>query len=156
MSQKQNDNRKPRVRVVRINLGWIFYLLLIIFIGWLLLGNAGPQPQKLEWAQVEQMIKDGDVKEVRYVRNDCKGSVAVRPESLSKYVDLYPGGVPPKSSPHFFFLTSTKFDPETVFGALNAELPAESQAKLVIENDAKIWSGIAEDSDGIRLSSGCS
>ena len=144
MSQKQKDKRRSPVRVVRINLGWIFYLLLIVFIIWLLVGNSGPQPEKVEWAQVEQMIKDGDVKEVKYVRNDCKGSVSIRPESLQKYVSLYPGGVPPKSSPHFFFLTSTKFDPETVFAALNSELPEDSRTKLVIENDAKVWSGILE------------
>ena len=52
--------------------------------------------------------------------------------------------MPPKSSPHFFFLTSTKFDPELQFSALNSELPADRQVKLVIENDAKIWSGILE------------
>ena len=144
MPQKQNNKRKPRVKVVRINVGWLFYLLLVLFIGWMLLGNAGPQPEKIEWAQVEEMIKAGDVKEVKYVRNDCKGNVTVRPESLQKYVSLYPGGQPPKSSPHFIFLTSTKFDPETVFATLNSELPEQSRTKLVIENDAKIWSGIME------------
>ncbi|MBO4475743.1 MAG: ATP-dependent zinc metalloprotease FtsH [Bacteroidales bacterium] len=144
MSQKQNDKKNPRVRVVRINLGWIFYILLIGFIGWMLLGNSGPQPQKVEWAQVEEMIKAGDVKEVKYVRNDYKGSVTIRPESLQKYTSLYPGGNPPKSSPHFYFLTSQKFDPEVVFSELNATLATSSQAKLVIENDAKIWSGILE------------
>ena len=145
MPQKQKDNkRKPKVRVIRINLGWVFYLALVIFIGWMLLGNSGPSPEKLEWAQVEEMIKAGDVKEVKYVRNDCKGSVTVRPESLQKYLSLYPGGNPPKSSPHFFFLTSLKFDPETVFATLNADLPEQSRAKLVIENDAKLWTGILE------------
>ena len=145
MPQKQNNKkRKPKVRVIRINLGWVFYLALVLFIGWMLLGNTGPQPEKLEWAQVEEMIKAGDVKEVKYVRNDCKGSVTVRPESLQKYLSLYPGGNPPKSSPHFFFLTSTKFDPETVFATLNADLPDGSRAKLVIENDAKVWTGILE------------
>jgi cell division protease FtsH len=144
MPQKQNNKRKPKVRVIRINLGWVFYLALVIFIGWMLLGNSGPGPEKLEWAQVEEMIKAGDVKEVKYVRNDCKGSVTVRPESLQKYLSLYPGGNPPKSSPHFFFLTSLKFDPETVFATLNADLPEQSRAKLVIENDAKLWTGILE------------
>ncbi|MBO4455050.1 MAG: ATP-dependent zinc metalloprotease FtsH [Bacteroidales bacterium] len=145
MPQNQNNKkRKPKVRVVRINLGWIFYILLVVFIGWMLFGNSGPQAEKVEWAQVEEMIKAGDVKEVKYVRNDCKGSVTVRPESLQKYLSLYPGGNPPKSSPHFIFLTSTKFDPETVFSTLNADLPEQNRAKLVIENDAKLWSGLLE------------
>ena len=145
MAQKQNKNNKsPKVRVVRINLGWIFYALLIVSIGWMLLGNRGTQAAKVEWAQVEEMIKSGDVKEVKFVRNDFKGTVSLRPESVQKYASLYPGGVPPKSSPHFFFLTSTKFDPESEFSLLNEALPDDQQAKLIIENDAKIWSGILE------------
>ncbi len=132
------------MKVVKINLGWIFYALLIVSIGWMLFSNRGAQAEKLEWAQVEQMIQDGDVKEVKYIRNDYKGTVSLRPESVQKYTNLYPGGEPPKSSPHFFFLTSTKFDPETTFAALNSELPEQSQVKLVIENDAKVWSGILE------------
>ena len=130
--------------MVRINLSWIFYLLLIVSIGWMLFSNRGVQAEKIEWAQVEKMILDGDVKEIKYVRNDYRGTVSLRPESVAKYSSLYPGGVPPKSSPHFFFLTSTKFDPETLFSELNSGLPADHQVKLVIENDAKIWSGILE------------
>ena len=130
--------------MVRINLSWIFYLLLIVSIGWMLFSNRGVQAEKIEWAQVEKMILDGDVKEIKYVRNDYRGTVSLRPESVAKYSSLYPGGVPPKSSPHFFFLTSTKFDPETLFSELNSGLPADHQVKLVIENDAKIWNGILE------------
>ena len=145
MAQKQNKNKKnPQIKVVRINLSWVLYALLLVGIGWMLFNNRGAQPEKVEWAQVEQMIKDGDVKEVKYVRNDYKGTVSLRPDAVNKYSSYYPGGVPPKSSPHFFFLTSTKFDPETVFAALNEELPAALQVKLVIENDAKLWSGILE------------
>ena len=145
MAQKQNKDRKsPKVRVVRLNLGWVFYALLIISIGWMLFNNRGTQAEKVEWAQVEEMIKSGDVKEVKYVRNDYKGTVSLKPDAVQKYASLYPGGVPPKSSPHFFFLTSTKFDPETTFAELNGSLPAEQQVKLVIENDAKVWSGLLE------------
>ena len=145
MAQKQGKNKKnPKIKVVRINLSWVLYAILLISIGWMLFSNRGAQAEKVEWAQVEQMIKEGDVKEVKYVRNDFKGTVSLRPESVQKYSSLYPGGVPPKSSPHFFFLTSTKFDPEVTFSALNEELPEQSQVKLVIENDAKLWSGLLE------------
>ncbi len=145
MAQKQGKNKKnPKIKVVRINLSWLLYAILIISIGWMLFSNRGAQAEKVEWAQVEQMIKDGDVKEVKYVRNDYKGTVSLRPESVQKYSSLYPGGVPPKSSPHFFFLTSTKFDPEITFSTLNEALPEQSRVKLVIENDAKLWSGLLE------------
>ena len=131
------------MRIVRINLSWIFYLLLIVSIGWMLFSNRS-MPEKVEWAQVEEMIKEGDVKEVNYVRNDFKGTVSLRPESVQKYSKLFPGGTPPKSSPQFFFLTSTKFDPETTFSALNDELPQESRVKLIIENNENIWRGLLE------------
>ena len=145
MAQKQNDNNKrPKIRVVRINLSWVFYILLILSIGWMLFSNRDVQAQKIEWAQVEQMILDGDVKEVKYVRNDYRGDVSLRPDAVSKYASLFPGGNPPKSSPQFIFLTSTKFDPETVFASLNEKLPVASRTKLVIENDAQIWRGLLE------------
>ena len=145
MSQKQDNNKKnPKVKVVRINLSWILYALLIISIGWMLFSDRGAQAEKVEWAQVEEMIKSGDVREVTYIRNDYKGTVSLRPESVQKYASLYPGGIPPKSSPHFFFLTSTKFDPEESFSRLNEALPADSQAKLVIENNSKVWAGVLE------------
>ena len=145
MAQKQDRDRKnPKVRIVRINLSWALYAILIIGIGWMLFNNRGAQAEKVEWAQVEQMIREGDVKEVKYIRNDYKGTVSLRAESVKKYANLYPGGIPPKSSPHFFFLTSTKFDPETTFDELNSTLPDESKTKLVIENDAKLWTGLLE------------
>ena len=144
MAQKQDkDNKSPKIRVVRVNLSWVFYALLIMGIGWMLFSNRS-LPEKVEWAQVEQMIKDGDVKEVKFVRNDFRGTVSLRPEAVQKYVSLYPGGVPPKSSPQFFFLTSNKFDPELVFDQLNDTLDEGSKTKLVIENDEKLWQGLFE------------
>ena len=143
MPQKQKNNKKPKVKVVRINLSWVFYLLLIISIGWMLLSNRSV-PEKVEWAQVEEMIQAGDVKEIKFVRNDFKGTVTLRPESVQKYSGLFPGGTPTKSSPQFFFLTSTKFDPETTFAELNAALDEDSRVKLVIENNENIWRGLLE------------
>ncbi|MBR5042227.1 MAG: ATP-dependent zinc metalloprotease FtsH [Bacteroidales bacterium] len=143
MPEKQNKDRKPKIRVVRINLSWVFYLLLVVSIGWMLFSNRSV-PEKVEWAQVEEMIKAGDVKEVDYVRNDYKGTVSLRPESVQKYSDLFPSGNPPKSSPQFFFLTSTKFDPETSFAQLNEELSPDARVKLVIENNENIWRGLLE------------
>ena len=144
MAQKQdNNNKSPKIRIVRINLSWLFYALLIVGIGWMLFSNRS-LPEKVEWAQVEQMIKDGDVKEVKFVRNDFRGTVSLRPEAVQKYVSLYPGGVPPKSSPQFFFLTSTRFDPEGAFQELNNELAEGQKTKLIIENDEKLWQGLLE------------
>ncbi len=105
----------------------------------MLLGNRSPQPVKIEWAQVKQMIREGDIKEIHFVRNDYKGSITLRPEKAAKYADLFPQGQLPPKSPQFTFLVSASFNAEQEFEALNEALPAESQVKIVMENDAKNW-----------------
>ncbi len=142
---KTPDGKDPRRNVVRIrfNFSW-FYLLLILGLGWMLFNNSGANPQKIEWAEVQEIFLKGDIKEIDFVRNDYKGSITVRPDRLQKYADKF-GGKVPSSSPHFFFLVSDKFDAEKEFGQLNASLPeGESQVKVVIENDSRMWSNILE------------
>lgn len=143
-NNKNNKKGKgKKTKVVRINLSWL-YILLLLGIGWMLFGNSSPSAQKIEWAQVKEMILDGDVKEIHFVRNDFKGNVTIKPDCLAKYDNLFVGGKVPSRSPHFFFLTSTRFDPETSFEELNALLPEDGQVKVVMENDAKIWSNVLE------------
>jgi ATP-dependent metalloprotease FtsH len=142
---KTPDGKDPRRNVVRIrfNFSW-FYLLLILGLGWMLFNNSGANPQKIEWAEVQEIFLKGDIKEIDFVRNDYKGSITVRPDRLQKYADKF-GGKVPSSSPHFIFLVSDKFDAEKEFGQLNASLPeGESQVKVVIENDSRMWSNILE------------
>ena len=128
----------------KMNFGFTwFYLVLILGIGFMLFGQRGANPQKIEWAEVEAMLEAGDVKEINFIRNDYQGKVTVRPERLAKYADKFGGQVPARS-PHFIFMTSSKFDPEQVFGALNENLPADSQVKIIMENDSKIWSQLIE------------
>ncbi len=141
-SPKGNDPRRKVIRV-RFNFSWL-YLILILGIGWLLFNNSGANPQKIEWAEVQEMFLKGDIKEIDFVRNDFKGNITVRPDRLNKYADKF-GGKVPTSSPHFIFLVSDKFDAEKEFGELNAKLtPDESQVKIVMENDSRMWSGILE------------
>lgn len=145
---KNNPNmpngEDPRRKVIRIrfNFSWL-YLILILGIGWLLFNNSGANPQKIEWAEVQTIFLQGDIKEINYVRNDFKGSVTIRPDRLNKYADKFGGKVPP-SSPHFIFLVSDKFDAEKEFGQLNSQLPADGQVKIVMENDSRMWSNVLE------------
>jgi len=143
MPQKPNNNDPRKPKVVRINLSWL-YIILLVAIGFMLFSQSGPSAQKIEWTQVRQMMLDGDVKEIHFVRNDFKGTVTIQPDRLGKYASMFPGGKVPSRSPHFFFLTSTKFDPEHEFEAVNAELPAASQVKVIMENDAKVWANVLE------------
>ena len=138
--KKKNNNKDRKVKVISINLSWL-YLLLIGVILWMLFfgqGNSGANPQKVEWEEVQQMALDGDVQEIDFVRNDYEGKIKIRPDRLEKYADKF-GGQLPKKSPHFFFLVSNNFNAEEMFGALNAQLPQESRFKLVMENNDKTW-----------------
>ncbi len=143
MAQKQKKSPDKKPRIIRINLSW-FYILLLFGIGFLLFRNSGGQPQKVEWAQVQEIFRAGDIKDIHFVRNDFKGTITLKADRLDKYADLFAGKQIPKSSPHLFFLTSGKFDPETEFSRLNAELPSADQVKIVMENDSKIWDNILE------------
>ncbi len=143
MAQKpKNNDRGPRI--IRINLSTILYIILLAVIGWMLLGNSSAPAAKIEWGQVQEMILDGDIKDIHFVRNDYKGNITVRPDSLGKYASLFVEGKLPKKSPQFYFLTSSKFDPEKEFAALNSRLPEESRVKVYIENETNIWGGILE------------
>lgn len=132
----------PKIRRIRINLSWL-YILLLIGIGWLLFSQSGANPQKIEWAEVKEMFLGGDVKEIKFIRNDYKGNITIKPDRLSKYSEKF-GGKLPASSPHFFFLVSDKFDAESEFGALNAQMPASDQVKITIENQSKVWGSVLE------------
>lgn len=138
------NNNKPKKKIIRVNFGFSwFYLLLIIGIGFMLFNRNSANPQKVEWADVETMITAGDVKEIRFVRNDFKGDVTIRPDRVAKYADKFGGQVPPKS-PHFIFLVSNKFNPEETFGEMNKALGDEARFKVVLENDKKVWSEILQ------------
>jgi len=143
MPQKPNNTDPRKPKIVRINLSWL-YLLLLVAIGFMLFFQSGPQPQKVEWPQVRQMMLDGDVKEIHFIRNDYSGAVTIQPDRLGKYAGMFLNGKVPTRSPHFTFLTSTHFDPETEFAAVNAELPEDAQVKVVMENNPRIWAGVLE------------
>ena len=144
MAQNPNNRKPQKVRIVRINLSWVLYLLLLAAIGWMLFSNSGVPPQKIEWAQVQQMMRDGDVREIHFVRNDYKGNVSIKPESMSKYADLFVSGKVPSKSPQFYFFTSPQFYPEEEFAEMNATLPSDAQVKIYIDNETRMWSGILE------------
>ena len=140
----KKDPKGRKIFSFTLNLSWI-YLLIFLGIGYMLFRNQGnSEPEKIEWAEVQDMVRSGDIAEIVFVRNDFKGEVKVRPERLAKYTDHFRGGNPPRRAPHFYFLVSTKFDPEASFEALNAELQPTDQFKLVMKNQEHIWSDILQ------------
>lgn len=120
-----------------------FYIILIFGIIWMFFNQGGANPQKIEWDDVKEQIKAGDVKEIVFIRNDFEGRVTIKPDRLAKYADKF-GGIVPKKSPHFIFLVSSSFNPEETFEELNSTLPQSDKFKVVVENDSKFWSTLLE------------
>ena len=139
-NKKKGGKRKGtgNVRTIRINLSWLFYILLIAGLGYMLLGKSGNPAKKIEWDQVQEMVRAGDVKTITFTRNDMQGGVTLKPERAQKYASLFPGNELPKSAPQFVFLVSGRFYPEEEFERLNAELPQADRAKVVMENNEHI------------------
>lgn len=136
-------NKKKKVKVVRLNLSWL-YLLLVGGIFYLLFKDgAAANPQKTEWATVREMALAGDVKEVDFVRNEYKGLVTLKGESLEKYASDFGGKVPVRS-PHYVFLATDHFDVEKEVASLNAGLEKENQVNLVINQGNNFWSNIMD------------
>ena len=131
----EKNNRKPITFTFRVS--WIYFLLLI-GIGWMFFNQDGANPQKEEWAEVKQQWLDGDIQEVVFIRNEFEGRITMRPDSIAAYADRF-GGEIPKKSPHFIFLVSGSFNAEEMFEELNAQLPADRQVKVVIENEESFW-----------------
>lgn len=140
---KNNNNRK--VKVVRINMSWI-YIPLIIGIIWLWFNNSSSSPEKVEWADVKEMIYNDDVKDITFIRNDFKGKVSIQPNKLSKYQKMFPGGEVPKKSPHFYFLTSGQFNAEAEFQAIDDSLAlaGKKPVTLIMDQESNFWGDVME------------
>ena len=144
MANNTNNNKDPKNKIIRINIGlsWL-YIPLLVGLLYLAFFSGGSNPQKAEWSEVKEMVASGDVKDILFIRNDFKGEVTIKPDKLAKYSERF-GGKVPSASPHFWFYVSNKFDPEAEFDRLNSELPADSQVKIIMENDDNVWGHIMD------------
>ena len=144
MANNTNNNKDPKNKIIRINIGlsWL-YIPLLVGLLYLAFFSGGSNPQKAESSDVKEMVVSGDVKDILFIRNDFKGEVTIKPDKLAKYSERF-GGKVPSASPHFWFYVSNKFDPEAEFDRLNSELPADSQVKIIMENDDNVWGHIMD------------
>ena len=137
------SKKNKKVKVVRLNLAWLYILLVGGIFVLMFRDNSRSNPQITEWAKVQEMILEGDVKEVNFIRNEYKGLVTLKNERLEKYKDDF-GQKIPSRSPHYVFLVSDHFDVEKEFSSLNSLLPSEAQVKLSVTQSNNFWSGIVE------------
>ena len=142
MAKNDRNGDKPRIIKIRFNFTWL-YLILLIGLGWMLFSQGGSNPQKVEWDEVKEMISEGDVDEITFVRNDYQGFMKMKADRISKYASKFGGNIPRKS-PHFFFIVSEKFNPEESFEELNSALEPADRFKVVMKNNDRMWSNVLE------------
>ncbi len=134
---------KKKIKMVRINLSWL-YILLVGGLFFLLFKDRGAaNPQKTEWARVQEMVLSGDVKEINFVRNEYRGLVTLKSQSLDKYLSDF-GGTAPSRSPHYMFLATDHFDMEKEMAELNSHLPSGENVKLVVTQNSNVWGNVLE------------
>lgn len=136
------DNKK-KVKMVRINISWLYIFLVGGLFYLMFRDKDAANPQKTEWAEVREMVLAGDVKEINFIRNEYKGLVTLKGQSLEKYSSDFGGKVPTRS-PHYIFLATDHFDAEKELASLNASLPADSQVKLTVSQNNDIWGNVLE------------
>ncbi len=122
------------------NLSWI-YLLIIAGLIYLLFARMSANPQKIEWAEVKEMVATDDVDKIVFVRNDFRGELSLKSSSVEKYKSKYKIT---EKTPQFVFLVSTQFNPEEEFATLNSALPKDEQVKIVMENEDNIFPKILD------------
>ena len=138
-NRKKPQGGAPNFPRMRFNFTWIYILITVAVLA-MFYTSRGANPQKKEWADVKEYALSGDIDKIVYIRNEDKGEVQIKADSLEKYSSLFGGRVPNKP-PHIVFLVSDKFDPETAFDEINTSLKEQGKTpvSVVMEQKRDMW-----------------
>ena len=138
-NRKKPQGGAPNFPRMRFNFTWIYILITVAVLA-MFYTSRGANPQKKEWADVKEYALSGDIDKIVYIRNEYKGEVQIKADSLEKYSSLFGGRVPNKP-PHIVFLVSDKFDPETAFDEINISLKEQGKTpvSVVMEQKRDMW-----------------
>lgn len=123
---------------------YIVYGLLFVGIFFLWNGSSKVEPIKKEWLDIKEEMSDGDIDKIVFIRNERRGEVTIKKDSLDQYASQFPNNKISHTGPQFFFLVSEKFEPEVEFDALRSQLPEEQKFKVVIEQKHNVWANILD------------
>lgn len=123
---------------------YIVYGLLFVGIFFLWNGSSKVDPIKKEWLDIKEEMSDGDIDKIVFIRNERRGEVTIKKDSLDQYASQFPNNKISHTGPQFYFLVSEKFEPEAEFDALRSQLPEEQKFKVVIEQKHNVWGNILD------------
>ena len=143
-NRPNNSNNKgvkpPKSRYII----YIVYGLLFVGIFFLWNGSSKVEPIKKEWLDIKEEMSDGDIDKIVFIRNERRGEVTIKKDSLDQYASQFPNNKISHTGPQFYFLVSEKFEPEAEFDALRSQLPEEQKFKVVIEQKHNVWGNILD------------
>ncbi|MBR5464884.1 MAG: ATP-dependent zinc metalloprotease FtsH [Alistipes sp.] len=70
MAKKEQQKNNNLPQLPRFNIFWIYGLIALFIVGWSLLGQKNDKPVEGDWAMVEQLVEQGDVKQIRVVNRE--------------------------------------------------------------------------------------
>lgn len=123
---------------------YVVYGLLFVGIFFLWNGSSKVEPIKKEWLDIKEEMSDGDIDKIVFIRNERRGEVTIKKDSLDQYASQFPNNKISHTGPQFYFLVSEKFEPEVEFDALRSQLPEEQKFKVVIEQKHNVWGNILD------------
>lgn len=126
---------------------YIIYIVYgLLFVGIFFLWNVSSkvEPIKKEWLDIKEEMSDGDIDKIVFIRNERRGEVTIKKDSLDQYASQFPNNKISHTGPQFYFLVSEKFEPEVEFDALRSQLPEEQKFKVVIEQKHNVWGNILD------------
>lgn len=126
----------PTGQRISVMLIWFILFAAIAYMWWSASSNTNPV--KEEWSDVRIQIASGDVEKITFIRNQNRGELSIRQDSLSKYANLF-GGEAPKGSTQFFFLVSNTFDVEKELIDVQDNFPDAARFKVVIVDKTNRW-----------------
>ena len=134
------NNRPSKSRYII----YIVYGLLFVGIFFLWNGSSKVEPIKKEWLDIKEEMSDGDIDKIVFIRNERRGEVSIKKDSLDQYASQFPNNKISQSGPQFYFLVSEKFEPEVEFESLRADLPENQKFRVVIEQKHNVWGNILD------------
>ncbi|MBO4570748.1 MAG: ATP-dependent zinc metalloprotease FtsH [Bacteroidales bacterium] len=139
--------RKPNGNLPVKTPAWlsVFYILLFAGLIYMMFASGGTaSPVKKEWLEVrDQIIPEGFVDEIVYVRNERKGEIHLTSAGIDHYKNQFSGRIP-KAGPHFYFLVTENFDAEAELETARAALPETQRFKIVTEQKDNYWGRIID------------
>lgn len=141
MAENKKDTKNKRIlpnKPQRPNYQiWIIVSLLVLVIGFSFFSNRGAV-QSTTFARFEDMYKDGDIKEVVFIKNEDLVEVTLTSEALqsSRYRNLLENQSPlnyGNQGPHFEFKVPDKTYFLNQFDELKAKVPEENQPDFRVD-----------------------